>query len=52
MSKVGIERGPNMNTSNLQTSHPSVPEAMLKIDGSSSTIGELEPRVRMAMGGE
>jgi hypothetical protein len=41
-----------MNTSKLHTSHPSVPEAMLKIDGASSTIGELEPRVRMSMGGE
>jgi hypothetical protein len=41
-----------MDTSNLHTSHPSVPEAMLKIDGSSSTVGEPEPRVHMAMGGE
>jgi hypothetical protein len=52
MPKVGISRRPNMNTSNLHTSHPSVPEAMLKNYGSSSTIGELEPQVRMAMGGE
>jgi hypothetical protein len=32
-----------MNTSNLHTSHPSVLEAMLKINGASSTVGEPEP---------
>jgi hypothetical protein len=31
MPKVGIARGPNMNTSKLHTSHPSVPEAMFKM---------------------
>jgi hypothetical protein len=31
MPKVGIARGPNMNTSKLHTSHLSVSEAMLKM---------------------
>jgi hypothetical protein len=39
MPNVGIAGGANMNTSKLHTIHPSVPEAMLKIDGASSTIG-------------
>jgi hypothetical protein len=52
MPKVGIARGHNVHTSKLHTSHPRVTEAMVKIDGGSSTIGELEPRLHMGMGGE
>jgi hypothetical protein len=52
MPKVGIARGLNINTSKLHKSHLRVSEAMVKIDGGSSTIGELEPRLHMGMGGE
>jgi hypothetical protein len=52
MPKVGIARGLNISTSKLHTSHPRVTEAMVKIDGGSSTIGELEPRLHMGMEGE
>jgi hypothetical protein len=52
MPKVGIDGGLNMNTSKLHMSHQRVPEDMVKIDGGSSTIGELEPRLHMGMGGE
>jgi hypothetical protein len=52
MPKVGSARGPNMDTSNLHTSRLSVPKAILKIYGASSTVGEPEPRAHMAMGGE
>jgi hypothetical protein len=52
MPKVGTARGLNMNTYKFQTSHPSVPEDIVQIDGGSSTIVELEPRLEMGMGGE
>jgi hypothetical protein len=52
MPKVGIARGLSMNTYKLHTSHPRAPEAMVKIDGGSYTIGELEPRLDIGMGGE
>jgi hypothetical protein len=36
--KVGSAKGPKRNASKLHTSHPSVLEAMLRIDGASSTV--------------
>jgi hypothetical protein len=52
MPKVIIARGLNMKTSKLHMSHLRVPEDMVKIDGGSYTIVELEPRLHMGMGGE